>query len=403
MGYQQTLMYGRYSKSLGDQIKEEAKRQKVVEKLRKKEHKKRKQELRGGHGDAYQRVARIVTFIWKHTFARIGEDWVFLGLLGVIMALVSFLMDYTISMCNNARLWLVKDLVSNIYLQFVAWVSLPVFLVLFSTGFVHVVAPQAIGSGIPEMKTILRGVVLKEYLTFRTLVAKVIGLTATLGSGMPLGKEGPFVHIASIVAALLTKLVTRFQGIYANESRKFEMLASACAVGVACCFGAPIGGVLFSIEVTSVYFAVRNYWRGFFAAIIGAITFRLLSIWFEDEETIVAVFRTGFPMDFPYDPQELFVFVLIGVFCGLAGAMFVFLHRKYVLWMRSNKQLNKFLQQNRFIYPFIISFIISTITFPGLLGRFLASDSTPHEQIVTLFSNFTWARKPAEMETYEYD
>ena len=79
---------------------------------------------RGGHGDAYQRVARIVTFIWKHTFARIGEDWVFLGLLGVIMALVSFLMDYTISMCNNARLWLVKDLVSNIYLQFVAWVLL---------------------------------------------------------------------------------------------------------------------------------------------------------------------------------------------------------------------------------------------------------------------------------------
>lgn len=39
------------------------------------------------------------------------------------------------------------------------------------------------------MKTILRGVVLKEYLTFKTLIAKVIGLTATLGSGLPLGKE----------------------------------------------------------------------------------------------------------------------------------------------------------------------------------------------------------------------
>lgn len=45
------------------------------------------------------------------------------------------------------------------------------------------------GSGIPEMKTILRGVALKEYLTLRTLVAKVVGLTATLGSGLPLGKE----------------------------------------------------------------------------------------------------------------------------------------------------------------------------------------------------------------------
>lgn len=56
------------------------------------------------------------------------------------------------------------------------------------------------------MKTILRGVVLKEYLSARTLIAKVVGLTATLGSGMPLGKEGPFVHIASIVSSLLSKV-----------------------------------------------------------------------------------------------------------------------------------------------------------------------------------------------------
>lgn len=96
--------------------------------------------------------------------------------------------------------------------QYFAWISLPVFLVLFSAGFVYILAPQAIGklfnissassqnchniffsvkqgSGIPEMKTILRGVILKEYLTFRTLIAKVVGLTASLGSGMPLGKE----------------------------------------------------------------------------------------------------------------------------------------------------------------------------------------------------------------------
>lgn len=45
------------------------------------------------------------------------------------------------------------------------------------------------------MKTILRGVALKEYLTFKTLVAKAIGLTATLGSGMPLGKEVSKVSI----------------------------------------------------------------------------------------------------------------------------------------------------------------------------------------------------------------
>ena len=39
------------------------------------------------------------------------------------------------------------------------------------------------------MKTILRGVVLKEYLNFRTLVSKIVGLSTSLGSGLPLGKE----------------------------------------------------------------------------------------------------------------------------------------------------------------------------------------------------------------------
>ena len=42
-------------------------------------------------------------------------------------------------------------------------------------------------------------------------------------------------------------------------------------------------GVLFSIEVTATYFAVNNYWRGFYSAICGAITFRLLGLWFKDE------------------------------------------------------------------------------------------------------------------------
>ena len=174
---------------------------------------------------------------------------------------------------------------------------------------------------------------------------KVIGLTATLGSGLPLGKEGPFVHIASIVATLLSKLVTSFQGIYENESRNCEMLAAACAVGVASCFAAPIGGVLFSIEVTTVYFAVRNYWRGFFTAVCGATMFRLLAIWFQREETITAMFATNFTMEFPFDPQELLVFALIGVGSGLLGAFYVWLHRQYVIFMRKNKSMNSFLQK----------------------------------------------------------
>lgn len=120
------------------------------------------------------------------------------------------------------------------------------------------------------------------------------------------------MHIASIVAQLLSKMVTSFQGIYENESRNSEMLAAACAVGVGSCFAAPVGGVLFSIEVTTTYFAVRNYWRGFFTAVCGATFFRLLAVWFQTADTVTAMFATNFTSDFPFDPQELFVFALIG-------------------------------------------------------------------------------------------
>ncbi|XP_011861092.1 PREDICTED: chloride channel protein 2 isoform X3 [Vollenhovia emeryi] len=392
-------MYGRYTKDLGEYAKEEARKLKYHEKARRKYDKTRAEDLRKSRrGPLCRKLLALLAFAWKHTGARLGEDWIFLALLGIIMALISYAMDRGISMCNNARIWLYQDLSTHPAFKYLAWVSMPVCLILFSAGFVHIVAPQSIGSGIPEMKTILRGVALKEYLTFRTLIAKVIGLTATLGSGLPLGKEGPFVHIASIVATLLSKLVTSFQGIYENESRNCEMLAAACAVGVASCFAAPIGGVLFSIEVTTVYFAVRNYWRGFFAAVCGATMFRLLAIWFQREETITAMFATSFTMEFPFDPQELLVFALIGVGSGVLGAFYVWLHRQYVIFMRKNKSMTSFLQKNRFLYPGIVSLMVSSVSFPLGLGQFMAGDLNTHDQVFGLFTNFTWTKENLSVE-----
>ncbi|XP_038944167.1 chloride channel protein 2 isoform X2 [Rattus norvegicus] len=286
-----------------------------------------------------------------------------------------------------------RGLNTNILLQYLAWVTYPVVLITFSAGFTQILAPQAVGSGIPEMKTILRGVVLKEYLTLKTFVAKVIGLTCALGSGMPLGKEGPFVHIASMCAALLSKFLSLFGGIYENESRNTEMLAAACAVGVGCCFAAPIGGVLFSIEVTSTFFAVRNYWRGFFAATFSAFIFRVLAVWNRDEETITALFKTRFRLDFPFDLQELPAFAVIGIASGFGGALFVYLNRKIVQVMRKQKTINRFLMKKRLLFPALVTLLISTLTFPPGFGQFMAGQLSQKETLVTLFDNRTWVRQ----------
>ncbi|XP_050685568.1 chloride channel protein 2 isoform X2 [Leptidea sinapis] len=392
LGYQNTLMYGRYQRDLSEAAREEARRLRRLRKKRRKDDKLRQKELEAsGKHRPRGKFFKVLGYIWGHTFARLGEDWVFLTFLSIIMACLNFAIDQGIAVCNNARMWMYNDVATTTFSKYVAWVSLPVCLVLFAAGFVHVVAAQSIGSGIPEMKTILRGVHLKEYLTFRALVSKVVGLTATLGSGLPLGKEGPSVHIASMVATLLSRLVTSFQGIYENESRTSEMLAAACAVGVASCFAAPVGGVLFSIEVTTTYFAVRNYWRGFFAACVCAIMFRLLSVWSGATPTVKPLFPTSLPQDFPFDPQEFAVFVLLGIVCGLMAALWVWLHRQYVLFMRNTKCLSAFLQKNRFIYPGIMTLVIMSIFFPPGIGKYMAGGLGNQPQVLSLFSNFTWS------------
>uniref|UniRef100_A0A8C8DPZ7 Chloride channel, voltage-sensitive 1b n=1 Tax=Oryzias sinensis TaxID=183150 RepID=A0A8C8DPZ7_9TELE len=332
------------------------------------------------------------TAIRRYIVTKMGEDWIFLVLLGLTMALVSWSMDYASAKSLQAYKWIHGELKGNVALQYLAWVTYPMILVVFASLFCHLVSPQAIGSGIPELKTILRGVVLKEYLTLKAFIAKVIGLTAGLGSGMPVGKEGPFVHIASICAAVLSRFMSIFSGVYENGIHNQDLLVCACAVGVATCFAAPIGGVLFSIEVTSTYFAVRNYWRGYFAATFSAFIFRVLSVWNKDAVTITALFKTNFRMDFPFDLQELPAFAVIGISCGFLGAFFVYLNRQVVLFMRRPTALTRFLTKHRLIYPGAVTLIISTFTFPPGFGQFMAGELMPRECINSLFDNFTWTK-----------
>ncbi|XP_063348739.1 chloride channel protein 2c isoform X3 [Pelmatolapia mariae] len=416
--YEQTLMYGRYTQELGVYAKEEAARLRESGQRRSVSDRSRTLDLleydkgrcakcrRSGYpyvleAPAQDFISVCTVRCQKFLISRVGEDWIFLILLGLLMALVSWVVDFCIAICLQAQKWMYGGLDSNVFLQYLAWVTYPVVLITFSAGFTQILAPQAVGSGIPEMKTILRGVVLKEYLTFKTFVAKVIGLTCALGSGMPLGKEGPFVHIASLCAALLSKFMSLFGGIYENESRNIEMLAAACAVGVGCCFAAPIGGVLFSIEVTSTFFAVRNYWRGFFAATFSAFIFRVLAVWNRDEETITALFKTRFRLDFPFDLQELPAFAVIGIASGFGGALFVYLNRLIVQFMRKQKVINKFLMKKRLLYPALVTLVLSTLTFPPGFGQFMAGKLTQKEALVTLLDNRTWA-KQGIAEEFDY-
>lgn len=329
---------------------------------------------------------------WKYYILdTIGDDWLFCLLLGILMALISFAMDFCIMRLQEAHVSLYDGLTDNVFLRLLLWVGYPLICIIVSVTIVQVISQNASGSGIPEMKTILRGIVIHNYLTWQTLVSKVIGLCFAMGGGLPIGKEGPFVHIACIMSTLVGKNVKGFKRIFANETRNVEMLAAACAVGVSCTFAAPIGGVLFSIEVTSTYFAVSNYWRGFFTAVCGSFVFRMMDVWITEEATITTLYPTNFSVEFPFDPLELVAFSLMGLLAGLGGATFVFMHRKIVFLIRKYGH-KLYLHKNRFIYPCIVTITVMVITFPGWLGHFMGGKLTQKDSLNHMFSDQSWSK-----------
>ncbi|XP_055521266.1 chloride channel protein 1-like, partial [Leucoraja erinacea] len=129
-----------------------------------------------------------------------------------------------------------------------------------------------------------------------------------------------------------------------NKGRKYEMLIAGAAVGVACCFVAPVGGVLFSVETTATHFAVRNYWRGFFAATCAALMFRVLAVVNNEHETVAVLFSTNWRVEFPFDLPEFLSFAILGVICGFLGCLYLFCHRNHHngSWRAITKTISKF-------------------------------------------------------------
>uniref|UniRef100_A0A2I3TIT9 Chloride voltage-gated channel Kb n=1 Tax=Pan troglodytes TaxID=9598 RepID=A0A2I3TIT9_PANTR len=146
----------------------------------------------------------------KQKLFRLGEDWYFLMTLGVLMALVSCAMDLAVESVVRAHQWLYREIGDSHLLRYLSWTVYPVALVSFSSGFSQSITPSSGGSGIPEVKTMLAGVVLEDYLDIKNFGAKVVGVSCTLacGSTLFLGKVGPFVHLSVMMAAYLGRVRT---------------------------------------------------------------------------------------------------------------------------------------------------------------------------------------------------
>ncbi|KAA0196732.1 Chloride channel protein, partial [Fasciolopsis buskii] len=200
---------------------------------------------------------------------------------------------------------------------FVGYIFYVLFAILFSAVCVLLVrmfAPYACGSGIPEIKTILGGFIIRGYLGKWTLLIKSIGMVLGVAAGLSLGKEGPMVHMASCVGNIMAHFFPKYGR---NEAKKREILSASAAAGVAVAFGAPIGGVLFSLEEASYYFPMKTMFRSFFCAMVSANVLRLLNPFGSDHAIM-------FYVDYKaqWHVMELFPFALLGMLGGIFGTIF---------------------------------------------------------------------------------
>jgi len=168
-------------------------------------------------------------------------------------------------------------------------------------------------------------------------------------------------------------------------------LEAACAVGVSSTFRSPIGGVLFSIEVTSTYYMVANYWKGFLAAISALLMSHLIDVvvTLDTEVQFLPTFYVDYPSE-AYFLWELPIFAILGIFLGGCGALSVTM-TKHLGRLKGRLLAGKTAGQREAIWGFGVALLTSTVY---LLGPFAhrSNGKNIKELVDTVpLNNVTWA------------
>ncbi|RNF10420.1 putative CLC-type chloride channel [Trypanosoma rangeli] len=216
------------------------------------------------------------------------------------------------------------------FADFCFYVLLSTFAAMIASFVCKVYAPYAAGGGINEVKTIVSGHHVRRYLGGWTLITKAIGMSFSTGSGLVVGKEGPFVHIGACAGELIAHLFPS----YRLDAKKRELITAGAAGGVAVAFGAPVGGVIFALEEISSFY---NF-KAIMAALICGVTAVLL-------QSRIDLWHTGRIVQFSVNYKhnwnffQLPLFALLGVVGGFLGSLFNTVNIRIIRWRKKHLKM----------------------------------------------------------------
>src|ERR1700687_3912233 len=174
--------------------------------------------------------------------------------------------------------------------------------------------PDARGSGVPQTKAALyaRG----GRISIGTVFGKFFCTSATLASGIPLGREGPAVQVGAGIASVLGRNL----GLRPEKVKALVPVGAAAAVAAA--FNTPLAAVLFSLEEVV---------GDLHAPVLGSVVLASATSWAMLRLLLGNDPLFQVPQYQLVHPGEFGIYAVLGVAGGFVSVAFT----RMLLWMRA--------------------------------------------------------------------
>lgn len=228
-------------------------------------------------------------------------------ILGILTGLVGSLFQLAIARLDKLISQLYLFLVPMGYLAGVITGLLSMLMVFIAWLTVKYIAPEAAGSGVPEIEG--RLLHLRPIFWRRLLPVKFFSGILAISSKLVLGREGPTIQIGGNLGDMLAELIS------ASPLRRNSLIAAGAAAGLATAFNAPLAGVLFVMEEMRSQF---NYsFTNFKVVLIACVSATIVLHWMIGSQPAIVMPVYELP-----GLRSMALFFVFGIGVGFVGLLF---------------------------------------------------------------------------------
>ncbi|QMV16497.1 H(+)/Cl(-) exchange transporter ClcA [Vibrio spartinae] len=229
-------------------------------------------------------------------------------LVGVLSGLAGTYFELGIHFVSETRTsWLISE-IGNLLPLWLAAFLISASLAFIGYFLVHRFAPEAAGSGIPEIEGAMDG--MRQVRWWRVLPVKFFGGLGALGSGMVLGREGPTVQMGGAIGRMISGLFR-----VKNDDARHSLLAAGAAGGLSAAFNAPLAGIMFVVEEMRPQF--RYTLISIKAVIISSVFANIVFRMINGQAAVITMPQYQAP-----EIEALWLFLLLGILFGIFGVFF---------------------------------------------------------------------------------